>query len=45
VARVSAARESDPVLNESTVGSFKNELMHWQGRWRDVKHVELATAE
>ena len=32
-------------LAETTVGSFKNELIRRQGPWRDVNHVELATAE
>lgn len=35
----------DNALAESTVGSFKNELIRRQGPWRDVDHVELATAE
>ena len=32
-------------LSETTVGSFKNELIRRQGPWRDVNHVELGTAE
>jgi len=32
-------------LAETTVGSFKNELIRRQGPWRDVNQVELATAE
>jgi putative transposase len=32
-------------LAETTVGSFKNELIRRQGPWRDVNHVEIATAE
>jgi transposase InsO family protein len=35
----------DNALAETTVGSFKNELIRRQGPWRDVNHVELATAE
>ncbi|GFG84991.1 hypothetical protein MALGJ_16670 [Mycolicibacter algericus] len=35
----------DNALAETTVGSFKNELIHRQGPWRDVSQVELATAE
>lgn len=33
----------DNALAESTVGSFKNELIRRQGPWRDVDHVELET--
>ena len=32
-------------LAETTVGSFKNELIRRQGPWRDVDHVEVGTAE
>ena len=32
-------------MAETTVGSFKNELIRRQGPWRDVDHVELDTAE
>ena len=32
-------------MAETTVGSFKNELIRRQGPWRDVDHVELGTAE
>ena len=35
----------DNALAETTVGSFKNELIRRQGPWRDVNHVELGTAE
>ena len=35
----------DNALAETTVGSFKNELIRRQGPWRDVNQVELATAE
>jgi putative transposase len=35
----------DNAMAETTVGSFKNELIRRQGPWRDVDHVELATAE
>ena len=35
----------DNALAETTVGSFKNELIRRQGPWRDVDHVELGTAE
>ena len=32
-------------MAETTVGSFKNELIHRQGPWGDVDQVELGTAE
>lgn len=35
----------DNALVETTVGSFKNEVIRRQGPWRDVNQVELATAE
>ncbi len=35
----------DNAMAETTVGSFKNELIHRQSPWRDVDHVELGTAE
>ena len=35
----------DNALAETTVGSFKNELIGRQGPWHDVNHVELGTAE
>ncbi len=35
----------DNAMAETTVGSFKNELIHRQGPWRDVDQVELGTAE
>ena len=35
----------DNALAETTVGSFKNELIRRQGPWRDVNQVELGTAE
>ena len=35
----------DNAMAETTVGSFKNELIHRQGPWRDVNEVELGTAE
>ncbi len=35
----------DNALAETTVGSFKNELIRRQGSWRDVNQVEIATAE
>ena len=33
----------DNALAETTVGSFKNELIRRQGPWRDVNHVEVQT--
>jgi len=33
----------DNALAETTVGSFKNELIRRQGPWRDVDHVEVET--
>ena len=33
----------DNALAESTVGSFKTELIHRQGPWRDVDYVETET--
>lgn len=33
----------DNALAETTVGSFKNELIRRSGPWRDVDHVELET--
>ncbi len=33
----------DNALAETTVGSFKNELIHRQGPWPDVDHVEIET--
>jgi putative transposase len=33
----------DNALAETTVGSFKNELIRRQGPWRDVDHVEIQT--
>lgn len=38
-------RRPGNALAETTVGSFKNELIRRQGPWRDVNQVELATAE
>lgn len=35
----------DNAMAETTVGSFKNELIRRQGPWRDVDQVELGTAE
>ena len=35
----------DIALAETTVGSFKNELIRRQGPWRDVDQVELGTAQ
>lgn len=35
----------DNAMAETTVGSFKHELIHRQGPWRDVDHVEIGTAE
>jgi putative transposase len=35
----------DNAMAETTVGSFKIELIRRQGPWRDVDHVELDTAE
>jgi len=35
----------DNAMAETTVGSFKNELISRQGPWRDVDHVELGSAE
>ncbi len=34
----------DNAMAETTVGSFKNELIRRQGPWRDVDHVEIGTA-
>ena len=33
----------DNALAETTVGSFKNELIGREGPWRDVDHVEIET--
>ena len=33
----------DNALAETTVGSFKNELIWREGPWRDADHVELET--
>ena len=41
----SVADALDNALAETTVGSFKNELIRRQGPWRDVNHVEIATAQ
>ena len=30
---------------ESQIGLYKSELIHLEGPWRDVAHVEAATAE
>ena len=35
----------DNAMAETTVGSFKNELIRRQGPWRDVDQVELGTAQ
>lgn len=35
----------DNAMAETTIGSFKNELIRRQGPWRDVEHVEPGTAE
>jgi hypothetical protein len=35
----------DNALAETTVGSFKNELIRRQGPWRDGNQVEIATAK
>ncbi|MCZ3389024.1 MAG: IS3 family transposase [Actinomycetia bacterium] len=35
----------DNAMAETTVGSFKNELIRHQGPWRDVDHVEIGAAE
>lgn len=35
----------DNALAETTVGSFKNELIRRQGPWRDVNHVEVETLQ
>jgi len=35
----------DNALAETTVGSFKNELIRRQGPWRDVDHVEVQTLQ
>jgi putative transposase len=35
----------DNALAETTVGSFKNELICRQGPWRDVNHVEVETLQ
>lgn len=34
----------DNAMAETTVGSFKTELIRRQGPWRDVDHVEIGTA-
>jgi putative transposase len=39
----SVADAYDNALAETTVGSFKNELIRRQGPWRDVDHVEIGT--
>ena len=35
----------DNAMAETTVGSFKNELIRRQGHWRDADHVEVGTSE
>lgn len=35
----------DNALAETTVGSFKNELIRRQGPWRDVEHIEVGTLD
>lgn len=35
----------DNALAESQIGLYKSELIHQQGPWRDVDHVEAATAD
>ncbi len=35
----------DNALAESTIGSFKTEMINRHGPWRDVNHVEVATFE
>lgn len=35
----------DNSLAESQIGLYKSELIHLEGPWRDVAHVEAATAE
>lgn len=35
----------DNALAESQIGLYKSELIHHEGPWRDVAHVEAATAE
>jgi len=35
----------DNALAETTVGSFKNELIRRQGPWRDADHVEVETLQ
>jgi putative transposase len=35
----------DNALAESQIGLFKTELIHQRGPWRDVDHVEAATAD
>jgi putative transposase len=37
----SVADAYDNALAETTVGSFKNELIRRQGPWRDIDHVEI----
>jgi putative transposase len=39
----SVADAYDNALAETTVGSFKNELIRRQGPWRDIDHVEIGT--
>lgn len=39
----SMADAYDNALAETTLGSFKNELIRRQGPWRDVDHVEIGT--
>ena len=35
----------DNALPESQIGLYKTELIHSEGHWRDVDHVELATPD
>lgn len=35
----------DNALAESQIGLYKTELIHHEGPWRDIDHVEVATAD
>ena len=35
----------DNALAESQIGLYKSEVIHHDGPWRDIAHVEAATAE
>ena len=42
---VGSVGDAYDALAETTVGSFKNELIRRQGPWRDVDHVEVQTLQ